>query len=327
MVNTNSSRIHLISLQLLALILHHQWQVSQCTGLRGREIWRNGLSENEASPRASVLLETPSLQAFVDEDTNAELPPLMCPLLSAPSHGGPCAPTNGTNETTPVCQYNHKTLSYTTLCLRKGLSALATLPNAHPKSYCGTCRACFQDTAELQEAVNKYKSYKKVDTTLAGKYGWPIGQWCVDNVTSLSNLFFKKSKFNEDISAWDVSRVTDMSSTFQNAYAFNQPLNSWDTSRVKSMSLMFAMALHFDQDISGWDVSQVEDMGYMFLHALEFDQDICDWQVHNAFNLNSMFFGAESFRQETLEKWQISEHADTENMCEWTQQTDQAETS
>ena len=84
----------------------------------------------------------------------------------------------------------------------------------------------------------------------------------------------------------------------------------------------FAMAIHFDQDISTWDVSNVSDMGYMFLHALEFDQDLSDWQVHNAFSLNSMFFGANKFNQDILQKWQISEHADTENMCEWNQQAE-----
>ena len=55
------------------------------------------------------------------------------------------------------------------------------------------------------------------------------------------------------------------------------------------------------------------------------DQDISDWQVHNAYSLNSMFFGAKKFNQESLKKWQISEHADTENMCEWTQQPEEGQ--
>ena len=84
------------------------------------------------------------------------------------------------------------------------------------------------------------------------------------------------------------------------------------------------MAIHFDQDISSWDVSKVHDMGYMFLHALAFNQDVSNWQVHNARHLNSMFFGATSFEQHHLQKWQISEHADTENMCQWdSNQTEQ----
>ena len=83
------------------------------------------------------------------------------------------------------------------------------------------------------------------------------------------------------------------------------------------------MAIHFNQNLENWDVSNVSDMGYMFLHALEFDQDISVWQVHNAFNLNSMFFGANKFNQDLLQKWKISEHADTENMCQWDQQPEQ----
>ena len=80
------------------------------------------------------------------------------------------------------------------------------------------------------------------------------------------------------------------------------------------------MAIHFS-----WDVSNVSDVGCMFLHALEFDQDISSRRAQNANRLNFMFVGANKFNQNQLEKWQISEHADTENMCKRDQQPEEEE--
>ena len=93
----------------------------------------------------------------------------------------------------------------------------------------------------------------------------------------MSELFYKKSTFNDDINDWDVSNVTDMYRLFNFATSFNQPLDKWNTSNVISMQEMFARASVFNQDINtqqvtnsdgvtytAWDVSKVTDMFYMF---------------------------------------------------------------
>lgn len=89
------------------------------------------------------------------------------------------------------------------------------------------------------------------------------------------------------------------------------------------------MAIHFDQPLNNWSVDRVSDMSYMFLHALQFNQDLSHWSVHNTFNLNSMFFGATNFQYDPLQMWATSlrEHADTDNMCQWSSTTTTGDSS
>ena len=77
------------------------------------------------------------------------------------------------------------------------------------------------------------------------------------------------------------------------------------------------MAIRFDQPLDAWKVDRVTDFGYMFLHALEFNQDLSSWNVHSASSLNSIFLGATNFQYDLSNVWTISDHADTENMCQW----------
>jgi surface protein len=238
----------------------------------------------------------------------------------------PC-PSSGVNRTLPVCLYHPDAQDYKTVCVKTTRSllneetAIVPLPasarNDKFKAFCGVCKRCFQDRDELRAAIDKYQSNTRVHVDLAETYGWPIGSWCVDKVTSFSNLFFRKSHFNEDLSSWKTSQVTDMTAMFQNAYEFNQPLDTWQVSQVTAMQRMFAMGIAFNQPLSSWNVHNVQDMGYLFLHAKVFNQDLSMWQVHNAQNLKSMFYGAHSFPLHYLDQWQINQQADTENMCSW----------
>ncbi|CAB9520913.1 (LipO)protein [Seminavis robusta] len=323
--------VNVVVVWLLLTLLLHQCPVTLGARLRGgsgggSELWRSALIDGSNSD-LSIDMPMPMHMGHHHhqhhhqqhhEQHEQQLDGLVCPWdeMSAASA---CPASTANNQTTPVCQYHAAMDEYETVCLKTHAIAQdsAWLPHAHSKSYCGVCKKCFQDRLELKAAIDQYKSYTHVNTELAEVYGWPIGKWCVDNVTSFSNLFFKKSKFNEDISQWQTSQVTDMTSMFQNAYSFNKPLNTWDTSKVSAMTRMFAMGIHFDQDISSWDVSSVTDFGYMFLHAQEFNQDISKWKVHNARHLVSMFFGATQFEQNHLQEWEISEHADTQNLCQW----------
>lgn len=199
-------RLYLLS--VITLILNHHWSVCQGVGLRGVEEELRLVDESQSPPGGTLLIESPPVHHLVTMEGETR-PPLLCPNSGRFDNSN--CPSSSVNQTTPVCQYNPKTREYNTLCLRR-LSDTLKLPNAHRKSYCGPCRACFEDKDELQIAVNKYKSYKVVHIDLAENYGWPIGRWCVEKVTSFSNLFFKKNKFDEDINAWETSQVTDMTS-------------------------------------------------------------------------------------------------------------------
>jgi hypothetical protein len=94
---------------------------------------------------------------------------------------------------------------------------------------------CFADRDELKAAVDQYVAIDcfRNDTlcsTVSSKYGWPIGSWCVSDVTNMSSLFQGRNRFNEDVSGWNVGRVADMSSMFSEAYAFNSDISGWNTS-------------------------------------------------------------------------------------------------
>ena len=68
-------------------------------------------------------------------------------------------------------------------------------------------QVCFVNKAELQAAVDVYIEQNcGANTTnsecsiggrsIAQTYGWPIGAWCVSQVTDMSLLFYEKDTFN-----------------------------------------------------------------------------------------------------------------------------------
>ena len=93
--------------------------------------------------------------------------------------------------------------------------------------------ACFTDRTELRNAISQFLNDGCSDdnnckNTVVQNYGWPIGSWCVSNVTDMSLMFSDLISFNEDLSSWDVSQVTDMRKMFVGASSFNQDLSSWE---------------------------------------------------------------------------------------------------
>ena len=87
------------------------------------------------------------------------------------------------------------------------------------------------DRAALKAAVD---SCLAADPTGADcrRYGYPISDWDVSQVTSMKGLFSGAEVFNADISKWNTAAVTDMGYMFDGASAFNQDLSSWDVMAV-----------------------------------------------------------------------------------------------
>eukprot|EP00984_Skeletonema_dohrnii_P019424 scaffold9279_cov132-Skeletonema_dohrnii-CCMP3373.AAC.2 len=197
--------------------------------------------------------------------------------------------------------------------------------------------ACFADSKELKAAVSQYvqlgcnEGAVSCPASIVEKYGWPMGAWCVDDVTNMASLFEGLDTFDEDISGWNVGQVTDTSRMFYGASSFNQDLSKWNTSAVTTMRSMFDHASSFDGNISSWNTSAVTDMGYMFYVTSSFNQDLSKWNTSSvttmikmferapSFNgnisswntsavtdMSHMFHGASSFAQEDLSRWDTS---------------------
>jgi hypothetical protein len=99
---------------------------------------------------------------------------------------------------------------------------------------------CFDSTEQLDAAVLAYLKNPAPDSHVAHEYGYPIGSWCVGNITSFANVFSLRGK--------------DLQHLYEE---FNEPLDGWDTSSAVSLEAMFDGAQAFNQDISMWNVSQV----------------------------------------------------------------------
>jgi surface protein len=77
---------------------------------------------------------------------------------------------------------------------------------------------CFQSNDELRSALRQHQQDK---TFAADRYGFPIGNWCVSQITSFDNLFRGLDGFDEDLGNWDTSSVTSMGGMFRSTSNFS----------------------------------------------------------------------------------------------------------
>ncbi|MEM8509793.1 MAG: BspA family leucine-rich repeat surface protein [Bacteroidota bacterium] len=91
-----------------------------------------------------------------------------------------------------------------------------------------------------------------------------FGNWNLENVTNISQIFSRTDLFNQDISGWNVSKVINFTNAFQDALAFNAPIGNWDVSNGTIFGSMFSGAIAFDQDLGGWDISEMLNAFEMF---------------------------------------------------------------
>ncbi|KUJ59173.1 hypothetical protein AR687_24510, partial [Flavobacteriaceae bacterium CRH] len=106
------------------------------------------------------------------------------------------------------------------------------------------------------------------------------------SATSLEGMFNASSVLNgpANINSWDVSKITSMKDMFYKATAFNQDISGWNVVAVTNMSSMFTQAAAFNQNISGWNIAAVTDMSNMFNQATAFNQNLAAWGAK--FNTN-----------------------------------------
>ena len=166
-----------------------------------------------------------------------------------------------------------------------------------------------QSKTELQTAVDLWVSNK---SSAISSYG-EINTWDVSLITSMSELFYNKTSFNDNISNWDVSNVTNMYKTFDGATIFNGDIRSWDVSNVTNFYKLFHNGKSFNQDISNWDLSGANSTTSMFLGATSFNQDISGWNLSSVTQTHYMFNGATSFNRD-ISGWDVSNVTDMTDM-------------
>ena len=94
--------------------------------------------------------------------------------------------------------------------------------------------------------------------------------WDTGNVTTMYQMFYYASAFNQDVSSWDTAKVKNMYNMFAGATLFNNgditnaggkaltwlgTGNIWKTGEVTTMFQMFYNASAFNQDVSSWDTA------------------------------------------------------------------------
>ena len=157
---------------------------------------------------------------------------------------------------------------------------------------CGTA-----DQTVADRCANQLAHGKRAFVDMAGAGGPAIADLNISNLKTLTVMFAKARKFNEDISKWDTSAITEMQYLFQEAEAFNQNVGGWETSAVKNMLEMFKGAAAFNQDISAWDTAAVKNMKDMFGNASAFNQDLSAWagKLTQLTTMENMFKNASAF--------------------------------
>jgi hypothetical protein len=104
---------------------------------------------------------------------------------------------------------------------------------------------CFTSREELKLAVDAFMSDQSKYSTVARKYGFPIGDWCTSLVTDFSELFHSGdlttglinhedpvsinfAHFDDSLSNWDVSNGVSFAGTFRGARHFSgRGLDKW----------------------------------------------------------------------------------------------------
>ena len=84
-----------------------------------------------------------------------------------------------------------------------------------PSIVTAAANICFTTKDELKAAIDLYyeddcTNNSNCTNAFQQSFGYPMNEWCVGNVTDMSNLFDGLGEFDEDISKWDTGRVTTM---------------------------------------------------------------------------------------------------------------------
>jgi len=193
---------------------------------------------------------------------------------------------------------------------------------------------CFTEKRELRQAIEDYLAEPFANSSVAQIYGYPMNDWCVEQVTDMSWLFSDLTTFDVDISKWNTSGVVDSElnlvwparsvedasnnigrAILTPCFFVLTSLLFFALSSLLKVHFMFQNCESFKQDIGPWDVSNVKDFNHMFSGATTFRGWVDKWDVSSAENMQGMFSG-DSFMNKYIAGWDVSKVRDMSFMFE-----------
>lgn len=128
---------------------------------------------------------------------------------------------------------------------------------------------CVVDDVELKDICSAFlddtnPNQIRTVTRSGQSHDIPLNNIDTRYVTSMRQMFYGASNFNQNISNWDVSNVTTMTAMFSWTSDFNLDISNWDVSNVTSMNQMFYNATNFNQDLSKWCVTNITSKPFNF---------------------------------------------------------------
>lgn len=186
--------------------------------------------------------------------------------------------------------------------------------------------ACLESSQELMDAMDGYLVDNSASSRVALKYGWPIGSWCVSNITRFALVFrsdrtrspelFSNFSSEEILSAgsnmsvavggWDVSSAIDMEEMFRGLKNLSSVwgLQHWNMSSVVSLKATFMDTEWSEEpDLSRWDTSSVETMQQLFRWShVEKPVGIEKWDTRNVVDLGLLAELSPTFNAD-ISKW------------------------
>jgi len=204
---------------------------------------------------------------------------------------------------------------------------LPTTTDPTPSPVAGFSGQAFTSTQELRNAVDSYILDSSSTTATALKYGYPIGNWNVGQVSDFSSVFSAKRnplliRFDEELGGWNLDSAVTTASMFEGCVSFTDSessLANWSVANVANMNKMFANCFSFAGDISQWDVRNVQDFSHFLEFGSEFQSDLSNWRPLKAENLGWMFRGAKSFISD-ISSWNLTSANTLETMVSFGQE-------
>lgn len=170
-----------------------------------------------------------------------------------------------------------------------------------------TATKCFEHRSELLDAIDAYwqQNDSSTNSTVGQKYGWPIGSWCVSDVTDFTFLFRNK-QLQEDIGDWNMTSAIEMEEMVRGIHnmSANLGLQRWDTSNMRSLKALFMSTRWVEPmlDLSSWNTSQVTNMNQLFRRSYVEKPGVKHWDTSRVINIGQLAEGNRVFNDD-LRLW------------------------